>query len=105
MCLLVLTTTLSSLSFTTVLIENQKASSDFQSEFGYDIDEPNQAFLALASNQVGERFDCLSFTLEMPFKDTVTDPNPHSGWSGPRSAQFGRSILDAVKAIAPVLRA
>lgn len=69
------------------------------------MDPPNEANLALASNQVGERFDCLSFTFEMPFKDTVDDPNPVTGWSPERCQKLGASILDAVAVVMPQLRA
>ena len=33
-------------------------------------DEPGQANLAICSSAVGQRYKCLAFTLEMPFKDT-----------------------------------
>eukprot|EP00428_Durinskia_dybowskii_P061189 CAMPEP_0170384754 /NCGR_PEP_ID=MMETSP0117_2-20130122/16162_1 /TAXON_ID=400756 /ORGANISM="Durinskia baltica, Strain CSIRO CS-38" /LENGTH=367 /DNA_ID=CAMNT_0010640515 /DNA_START=149 /DNA_END=1252 /DNA_ORIENTATION=- len=82
-----------------------KASPDFQSKYGYDVDPPMEANLALGSNQVGERFDCLSFTFEMPFKDTVDDPNPVTGWSPERCQRLGASILDAVAVVMPQLRA
>ncbi len=54
--------------------------------------------------QVGERFDCLSFTFEMPFKDTIDDPNHLTGWSPERSIRLGASVLDAIKAVMPDLR-
>ena len=34
-----------------------------------------QADLRIASNAVGERYKCLSFTLEMPFKDVNDRPD------------------------------
>ena len=81
-----------------------QASPDFQTKFGYDEDAAGQANLALGSNQVGERFDCLSFTFEMPFKDTIDDPNELTGWSPERSARLGASVLDAIRAVLPDLR-
>lgn len=33
-------------------------------------DPPGQANLAICSSAVGQRYNCLAFTLEMPFKDT-----------------------------------
>jgi len=33
-------------------------------------DPPGQANLAICSSAVGQRYKCLAFTLEMPFKDT-----------------------------------
>ena len=80
-----------------------QASPDFQTEFGYEADPPMEANLALASNQVGERFDCLSFTMEMPFKDTINDPNVYSGWSPARCMTLGAAILTAVAAALPTL--
>lgn len=80
-------------------------SPDFQSEHGYEVDAPNEANLALASNQIGQRFDCLSFTFEMPFKDTVDDPNPATGWSPVRCQHLGAAMLGAVAVVLPMLRA
>jgi hypothetical protein len=45
-----------------------------QNGFGYGIDAPNTADLSIASNSIGERYKCLAFTLEMPFKDTEDRP-------------------------------
>ena len=47
-----------------------------QRRFGYEPDQPLQGSLAICSNQVGQRFDCLSATLEMP-------------WHNPRRPQQG----------------
>ena len=80
-----------------------KASPDFQTVFGYDADAPMEANLAMGSNQVGERFDCLSFVLEMPFKDTIDDPNAHSGWSPARCMTLGAAALTAIAAVMPNL--
>ena len=35
-----------------------------------------QADLRIASNAVGEKYKCLAFTLEMPFKDVKDRPDP-----------------------------
>ena len=53
--------------------------SDFQREYGYDRDAPGEGDLTTASNWVGESFDCLSLTLEMPFKDNANHPDPEEG--------------------------
>ncbi|MFW9609383.1 MAG: M14-type cytosolic carboxypeptidase, partial [Aquaspirillum sp.] len=45
-----------------------QASPDFQIEQGYALDAPGQGNLTMATNWVGQQFDCLAFTLEMPFK-------------------------------------
>lgn len=49
----------------------EAANNDFQSLYGYKIDAPGKANLKIASNYVGEKFGCLSATLEMPFKDNA----------------------------------
>ena len=70
---------------------------DFQTVHGYT----NKTFgdenlLKLASNWVGDHFDCLAFTIEMPFKDTADTPVPSVGWNGERSKQLGQSFLTAI---------
>jgi transglutaminase/protease-like cytokinesis protein 3 len=45
-------------------------------EHGYPVDDPGTANLAIASNAVGEKFNCLAMTLEQPFKDTANAPRP-----------------------------
>ncbi|MBI4954209.1 MAG: carboxypeptidase family protein [Myxococcales bacterium] len=72
------------------------ASRDFQDEYGYPRDEPGGGDLRTAGNWVGERFGCLSFTLEMPFKDNANDPDPRLGWSPTRSMELGASLLEAI---------
>lgn len=39
-------------------------------------DPPGQANLAICSSAVGQRYKCLAFTLEMPFKDTSYAQEP-----------------------------
>ena len=63
---------------------------------GYPIDPPGSANLRYCTNQVGERYRCLSATLEMPFKDTVETPDDTAGWSPERSMRLGASVLDAL---------
>jgi hypothetical protein len=81
---------------------------DFQSVKGYDIDEPNKANLSICSNQIGERFNCLSNTLEMPFKDTTaadgSQEDPARGWSIARCQKLGEDILPVILALEPTLR-
>ncbi|WP_394147161.1 M14-type cytosolic carboxypeptidase [Shewanella atlantica] len=79
-------------------------SADFQSEFGYDKDEPGKANLTVASNWVAETFTCLSNTLEMPFKDNDNMPDPMSGWSPERSIYLGEASLTAMLAVVDELR-
>jgi len=73
------------------------ASPDFQTKFGYGVAPAGQANMTMASNWVGERFGCLSMTLEQPFKDTADTPHP-LGWSPERARGLGRAQLDAVRA-------
>lgn len=71
---------------------------------GYDPDPPGEADLSCASNWIGERFDCLSLTLELPFKDEDSHPRPSRGWTPARSRLFGRAVLESALAMVPVLR-
>lgn len=80
------------------------ASPDFQTEFGYDKDAPGEANLTMATNYVGERFRCLAFTLEMPFKDNANLPDASVGWNGERSRRLGASVLQPILAVLPNLR-
>jgi murein tripeptide amidase MpaA len=73
------------------------ASPDFQDEYGYDRDEPGGGDLRCAGNYVGETFDCLAFTLEMPFKDNANEPDEVSGWSPERSIHLGATTLESVE--------
>jgi len=69
---------------------------EFQDDKGYPKDAPGQANLTLASNWVGEQFNCLAYTLEMPFKDNELLPDYSMGWSDERSRLLGRDFLTAV---------
>ncbi len=82
----------------------QAASPDFQDEMGYEKDLPNQANLSLATNYIGNQFNCLAFTLEMPFKDNLNLPDDDFGWNGQRSLRLGESVLSAIWAVLPHLR-
>lgn len=79
-------------------------SADFQTEFGYDKDEPGKANLTVASNWVAETFQCLSNTLEMPFKDNDNLADPMAGWSPERSIYLGEASLTAMLAVVDDLR-
>ncbi|MCS6126038.1 carboxypeptidase family protein [Shewanella baltica] len=80
------------------------ASADFQTQFGYDKDEPGQANLTVASNWVAQTFECLSNTLEMPFKDNNNLADPFVGWSPERSIYLGEASLIAMLAVVDKLR-
>ena len=80
------------------------ATPEFQTKYGYDLDEPGQANMTVANSAVGEKFKCLSYTLEMPFKDNADLPEEDFGWSAPRSQRLGEDVLTAILAVSPKLR-
>ena len=77
---------------------------DFQTEQGYARVKPGEANLTLATNWVGQNFDCLAFTIEMPFKDNANLPDEVVGWSGERSKKLGASVLLPILAVLDQLR-
>ena len=81
------------------------ATPEFQDEFGYDKDEPGKANLTVASNAVGEKFKCMAYTVEMPFKDNADVPDDIYGWSVQRSRQLGEDLLIGVNAVVKKLKA
>eukprot|EP00891_Asterochloris_glomerata_P009641 jgi/Astpho2/9641/Aster-03910 len=82
----------------------QRASPDFQKDAkGYGIDKAGEANLNICGHAVGERFKCLSFTLEMPFKDTEHCPDDFQGWSPERSMRLGAAFLNAVADVCTLL--
>lgn len=80
-------------SFKSILLA---ISPEFQIKEGYPVDEPNKANLSLAATWVGEQFNALSYTIEMPFKDNALLPDPLVGWSSERSKLFGKDVLTAI---------
>lgn len=77
---------------------------DFQTVHGYTRDEPGQANMTLACNAVGQAYDCLSLTLEMPFKDHDDAPNAITGWSGERSKALADAVLETLSKMVKDLR-
>lgn len=77
---------------------------EFQDDKGYDKDEPGKANLTVAANWVGEQFNCLAYTVEMPFKDNDLLPDYSVGWSDERSSLFGRDFLTAIYHVVDDLR-
>lgn len=75
-----------------------RACPDFQTTHGYASNRFDDELYTLASKYVGHTFDCLSVTLEMPFKDNTHHPDPTCGWNGARSKTLGRQMLDAIAA-------
>jgi murein tripeptide amidase MpaA len=80
------------------------ASPDFQTRHGYGPAHGTRANPTLATNWIAQHFDCLAFTLEMPFKDNADLPDAASGWSGERSKKLGASVLQPMWAVARSLR-
>jgi murein tripeptide amidase MpaA len=74
------------------------ASPDFQDEVHYGVCAPGAANPTLATNWIAQRFACLAFTIEMPFKDNARLPDPAVGWNGERSRKLGASVLQALLA-------
>lgn len=77
---------------------------DFQSRYGYPRSQPGKANMNLACNSVGEKYKCLSLTLEMPFKDNDDAPDLINGWDGKRSMHLARDVLTVLSEMAPTLR-
>lgn len=89
------------------LAEYARATTDFQRKFGYPpVESTDQAkkYLNIATMQIAERFACLSMTLEMPFKDCRSNPDPDYGWSPARSRQLGAAIVAPLLYVHPYLR-
>ncbi|MBK9441068.1 MAG: hypothetical protein IPN53_07060 [Comamonadaceae bacterium] len=80
------------------------ASPDFQTTHGYPRGKHGEANMTLATNWIGHQFDCLAFTIEMPFKDNANLPDPLVGWNGERSKRLGGSVLHPVLAVVGLLR-
>ena len=74
------------------------ASPDFQTEHGYKPGRFGEELLTLASKWVAWHFNCVSLTLEMPFKDNANLPDGQAGWSAARSKRLGAAMLTAVLA-------
>ena len=72
------------------------ASPDFQDVHKYDDDEPGKADLRIATNYIGQTFNSLAYTIEMPFKDNHDFPDEEYGWSAQRSKKLGEDVLVAI---------
>jgi len=81
-----------------------KRTVDFQQVHGYPRSAPGQANLTLGANSVGQAYDCLSLTLEMPFKDHDDAPNVQTGWNGLRSKALANAVLDVLGQMVTTLR-
>lgn len=79
------------------------ANPDFQTKLGYPETKPGESCLRKATDAIAQEFDCFSFTLEMPFKDTASFPDPEYGWNPERAKKFGGSFVTAIRQIIPSL--
>lgn len=82
----------------------KSSSPDFQDEHHYPLNEAGKANLSIGTKQVGEFFKCLSYTVEMPFKDNQALPDYFYGWSNTRAEIFGKSVLNPVLKVVEKLR-
>lgn len=69
---------------------------NFQTKAGYPIKERGSANLNMSAAQIASQHDCLAMTLEMPFKDTLENPNKSFGWSPARCKTLSISSLKAL---------
>lgn len=72
---------------------------DYQTEVGYEKGQFKEEYLTMATNWVGDQFDCLAQTLEMPFKDNNNFKCELTGWDSQRSYILGQSILNAISCV------
>ncbi len=69
---------------------------DMQDEHGYPKNDPGKANLMICTKSLGEEFNCLTQTLEMPFKQNDNIPDPIVGWSAERSTKLGESLVNTL---------
>ena len=77
---------------------------EFQTQYGYELDAPGKANMTVATSWVGDQFNCLAYTVEMPFKDNANLPDAAYGWSDVRSMKLGQDMLPAILAVVDTLR-
>ncbi len=86
----------------------QRVNSDVQKEIGYpppDSMDDALKYMNVATNQISTRFNCLGLTLEMPYKDCETNPDPGRGFSIDRTKKLGANLVEALVDVHPYLRA
>ena len=85
----------------------QRVNADVQKLIGYpppDSAEAAMKYMHVATNQVSNRFNCLGLTLEMPFKDCETNPDPDKGFGPERAKMLGSNLVDALNDVQSYLR-
>ena len=68
-----------------------------QKDSCYDPDLPGQANLAIAASYFAEKANCLSFTLEMPFKDVKKTDGSVVDWMPVDCKRLGADLLEVLK--------
>lgn len=86
------------------LASYERANSDMQARVSYDPDGPGEGMHNICSNQIAERFDCFSGTLEMPFKELTTENKNQLGWGPEQARRLGAFVLEPLCYIGPNLR-
>ncbi|MBU1188801.1 MAG: hypothetical protein KKC01_07215 [Gammaproteobacteria bacterium] len=76
-----------------------QANPDFQQQHGYPLDPPASSDLRKATEYIAHHHQCLSMTLEMPFKDNADLPDDETGWSPERCRQLGAAVLHPLRAV------
>lgn len=71
----------------------EKMDKNFQTEIGYPIKARGSANLKMSAAQIAHQHNCLAMTLEMPFKDSLENPNQTLGWSPSRCKTLSISCL------------
>lgn len=82
----------------------QAATPDFQTKYGYPRTPPGRANMTICTPQIAQRFDCLSMTLEMPFKDAANRPDAAVGWSPARAKALGAAAMHPIAQVLSTLR-
>lgn len=72
---------------------------DYQTTVGYPKGHFSSESATVGTKWVGNQFDCLAYTLEMPFKDNANLPNDLYGWNGERSSLLGAGLLTMLNLI------
>ena len=86
------------------LASYSRVNSDMQCPVAYDPEPAGEGRINICSNQVAIRYDCFSATLEMPFKDCLSNSDPDRGWNPARAMQLGASVIGALDYVHPYLR-
>lgn len=66
---------------------------DFQTRQGYPTAAPGKANMTMSTNQVAHRYQAVSMTLEMPFKDHDDNADPEHGWSPERCMRLAEDFI------------